>query len=280
MVIIHSNIENENEISKTIWRPIMFKIDPNSDHQTSLPGDHRKYSQALPKKSVKWIDAIQNFEVRTDDIWIVGIIKTGTTWIHNIAYKLKYGLECDNIADELENRFFEKCAMWTDIFDKEIERYKEMKSPRIFKTHLPAFLLPNQLWTVQPKIIYTIRNPKDVVLSAYHMIRNSYMHFSGTLEDFCELYFDDIGFTSPIFDHFHGFLQLRTRDHVLLAEYEEMIADPVRGLKRICEFLQCPHSDEQLQEVNENVSFETMREKFPCFMLPDDKSTIPDPDYK
>lgn len=258
----------------------MFRIDPNSDHQTSLSGDHRKYSHALPKESAKWIDAIQNFEVRTDDIWIVGIIKTGTTWIHNIAYKLKHGLDCDNIADELENRFFEKCAMSTDSFDKEIDRYKEMKSPRIFKTHLPAFLLPRQLWTIQPKIIYTIRNPKDVVLSAYHMMRNSYMHFGGTLEDFCELYFDDIGFNSPIFDHFHGFLQLRTQDHVLFSEYEEMIADPFRGLKRICEFLKCSHSDEQLQEVNENVSFGKMRDTFPSFMMPSDKTSVPDPDYK
>lgn len=280
MVIIHSDIENENEFSKAIWRPIIFKIDPNSDHKTDLPGDHCKYSHALPKKTAKWIDEIQNFEVRTDDIWIVGIIKTGTTWNHNIAYTLKYGLDCENIAEELENRYFEKGAMRTDSFDKDIKRYKEMKSPRIFKTHLPAFLLPNGLWTVKPKIIYTIRNPKDALVSAYHMMRNSYVHFSGTLENFCEMYFNDIAFSTPIFDHLRGFLQLRNRDHILFAVYEEMIADPFRGVKRICEFLECPHSDEQLQRLNENVSFEKMREKFPSFMLPDDRSTIPDPDYK
>jgi hypothetical protein len=48
------------------------------------------------------------------------------------------------------------------------EDIEKMPSPRFIKTHLPAQLLPDQLWTVKPKIVYIRRNPKDTAVSYYH----------------------------------------------------------------------------------------------------------------
>ncbi len=45
---------------------------------------------------------------------------------------------------------------------------EEMTSPRILKTHFAGPLLPPQLWEKKPKILYVIRNPKDLVVSMFH----------------------------------------------------------------------------------------------------------------
>lgn len=277
MVIIR---QEKLSIEGRVWSPTKYKIDPESISQSPLPGDHKHYSHISSESFGKWVDHVQNFDIRADDIWIVGLPKTGTTWVHNIAFKLKNGFDCENIANELEHRYFERLTSTGDGFDREIERFKHMPSPRVLKSHLPAFLLPKGLWTVKPKIIYTIRNPKDMIVSGYHMIRNSMVRFPGKISDFAEDFFNDTAFGTPVFDHIHGFLQLRCLDNVLLNVYEELVADPFQGIKRVCQFLQCPHTENQLQELTENVSFGKMRDAFPSFMMPTDKTNIPDPDYK
>lgn len=87
------------------------------------------------------MDLVQNFEIRADDVWIVGLPKTGTTLVHNIAFNLKNGFDCENLMKELEDRLFERFGPKGFTFDKEIERYNNILSPRVMKTHLPAFLL-------------------------------------------------------------------------------------------------------------------------------------------
>ncbi len=48
----------------------------------------------------------------------------------------------------------------------------KVPSPRTMKTHLSKNLLPPQIYTKKPKIIYIARNPKDVAVSFYYMHRN------------------------------------------------------------------------------------------------------------
>lgn len=121
-----------------------------------------------------------------------------------------------------------------------------------------------------------------MVISAYHFIRNSNVGFSGTLADFAEPYLNDTGYRTNVFDHIHGFLQLRSLDNILFNVYEEFVADPLQGIKRICQFLECCHSGEQLTQLTENVSFKKMREliTLPSAMVPTDGISVPDPDYK
>jgi Sulfotransferase domain len=37
--------------------------------------------------------------------------------------------------------------------DVDLELISQMPRPRHIKSHLPAFLLPDQLWTVKPKVV-------------------------------------------------------------------------------------------------------------------------------
>lgn len=67
---------------------------------------------------------------------------------------------------------------------------EKMQSPRLIKTHLPYYGLPET--SGNAKIIYVTRNPKDVVVSYYHFARMFTMfNFVGTFDDFLDKFQED-----------------------------------------------------------------------------------------
>lgn len=60
-------------ISGFVWAT----IDLTTAHQLPFPSDYKYFSCTLPRKYALWADRIQNFNVRPDDIWIIGLPKTG-----------------------------------------------------------------------------------------------------------------------------------------------------------------------------------------------------------
>ena len=50
---------------------------------------------------------------------------------------------------------------------------EEIPSPRVLKSHLAGPLLPPQLMEKKPKIIYVLRNPKDLIVSRYYFLKSS-----------------------------------------------------------------------------------------------------------
>ncbi|KAM6154498.1 3-beta-hydroxysteroid sulfotransferase-like [Erethizon dorsatum] len=60
----------------------------------------------------------------------------------------------------IETGFLQK-----DLMDRE--------GPRLLTTHLPIQLFPKSYFTSNAKVIYVIRNPRDVLTSCYHDLRGS-----------------------------------------------------------------------------------------------------------
>ena len=69
------------------------------------------------------------------------------------------------------------------------EELKKYKRPRLYHTHLPFNLLPKQIRTGEkkPKIIYLVRNAKDVCLSNFKLYQ-AVLGFLGTWDEFCSLF--------------------------------------------------------------------------------------------
>lgn len=58
------------------------------------------------------------------------------------------------------------------IADVQLDKIDVESSPRLLHSHLPPHLLPKQIWSVRPKVIYIYRNPKDAAISRFHMTKN------------------------------------------------------------------------------------------------------------
>lgn len=262
---------------------VRAQIDAGTAQHLQFPHNYEFTTLFLPKKYANVADRLHNFQIRADDVWVVTFPKAGTTWIQNIVWQLKNNLDFSaNYLNPVE-RFLERTVSYDLTADEDIrtfhdeneynelhnnldqylEEYEKQDSPRLFKSHLPAHLLPKDIWTVKPKVIYVYRDAKDVAISMYHMFRNLKTdQYGGTLEEFCDLFLDDMVIYAPFNAHVNGFRQLDHFDHVLLINYEEMSVDPVAGIKKISEFLECSYSDDQLKQLTEHASFHNMRNNF------------------
>lgn len=152
-------------------------------------------------------------------------------------------------------------------------------SPRVMKTHLPAHLLPKQIWEKKAKvkkvdiffiyslfyysfqIIYCARNPKDMFVSFFHFHRGLGT-WQGDINDFLEDLINNDIMYSPYWDHLIAFWLMRKEKNIFFTKYEEMKKDLRTVLINLNSFLEKPELNEkQLEQLEHHLSFDYMKGK-------------------
>ncbi|CAG9801248.1 unnamed protein product [Chironomus riparius] len=251
------NIERpEDEIARKIETPLIFDL-----QRISLKDDPSKFC-VMPKTFIdKGFERIKNMKVFEDDIWIVTFPKCGTTWAQEMIWMIGNDLDYETSAKtSLDERFPFLEMSWLgpgipfDIF----EMCQEMPRPRYIKSHLPYFLLPDQLWTVKPKIVYVVRNAKDAAVSWYHHHVN--LHgYQGRMEDFIEAFSKDLVPYSPINEHIIDFWSIKDEPNILFLFFEDMKKNLDQEVKRAMQFFGKDFSQEQIDKLCQHLSFESVR---------------------
>jgi len=234
---------------------------PAPNPATPLGPDWQFSKQFLPSRFKKFIEQIESFEVRKDDIWSVTFAKAGSTWSQEMIWLLNNDLNYEKAKKKsLQERFpfleYDTVAEW--INSSYLKKYRDLPSPRHLKSHLSAGLLPKEVWTVKPKIIYVARGTKDLAISYYH----HYVHmqgYKGTLEDFLEAFLEDKIFLSPYHGHVKDFWFLQNEENVFFITYEEMKSDLMAVLKKTAKFLGKSYSDEELRKLENHLTFDAMK---------------------
>lgn len=139
---------------------------------------------------------------------------------------------------------------------------KSTSSQRVIKTHLPVNLLPTEMLTKSGhKMIYTIRNPKDAVVSVYHHFKNVH-GYVGSFTDMLEGYLNGEIIYGSYFQHVEEYLRLsKIKQNLLLVSYEDMVTDMVKVVEQLSSFLDIPLSDTDIQKVADYVHFDKMKER-------------------
>jgi hypothetical protein len=188
--------------------------------------------------------------VRPDDTFIVSYPRSGNTWTRFLVANLLHPQEAATFAD------IERL-----VPDAEAQSSRHMRgipSPRTIKSH--SYFDPRY-----PRVIYIVRDPRDVVLSYYDFSRK-YRHIDDRYP--LERYIRDF-VTGHLISADWGTwgenvaswaFARGARPGFLLLRYEDMKARPEQELTRIAEFLGIDASPKLLQTTLERSSADRMRE--------------------
>jgi Sulfotransferase domain len=189
----------------------------------------------------------RNLVVFTDDVFIVSYPKSGNTWTRFLVANLAYPQEKVNFASI--NRL---------IPDPEaLPKRKMIRLPR------PRYIKSHQYFDPRyQKIVYVVRDPRDVALSQYHFHRKRRLVEDGTpIEQFITRFV--AGSTSPYAswgENVGGWLATRHGSPgFLLLRYEDLMAQPTQELTRLALFLGIKADLPQLEQVVARSSANEMR---------------------
>ena len=183
-----------------------------------------------------------------DDIFLVSFPKSGNTWTRFLLANLRFPDEPATWANI--NRLIPDP---TGTAKKDFDR---MPRPRIIKSHEcfdPRY----------PRVIYIVRDPRDVVLSQYHYHRKiRKIEDDSSVEKFVTRFL--AGETCP-----HGswgqniatwLYTSEGNSRFLLLRYEDLVADTAGELGKVAAFLKLSAGPEQIAQAVERSSADRMRQ--------------------
>ncbi len=205
-----------------------------------------KFGAAL--KHLRGQDAAgRNLSVYPDDTFIVSYPKSGNTWTRFLVASLIHSeepltfLKADQVVpsvDSVSRKFF-----------------KEMPRPRVIKSHFPFD--PSY-----KRVIYIVRDPKDVAVSQYHyQIKRRVLQEGHPMEEFVPRFV--AGETCPYGswgENVGSWLAARqTSPDFLLLRYEDMIRQADVELVKIAKFLNIDPEPNRIRRAVEQSTADNMR---------------------
>ncbi|XP_017112643.1 sulfotransferase family cytosolic 1B member 1-like [Drosophila elegans] len=205
---------------------------------------------------------IYDFNTRDSDVFLVTFMKSGTTWMQELAWLLLNNMNFEAAQSSytmIRSPYLEKSAIYSDGVDYISLCNDIQTNPRFIKSHLPAQLLPPQFWKKGCKIIYLARNPKDVVVSSFHFL-TGLDFWRGSLDEFVDDFVaDKMAFTS-YWAHVIDFYRMRNEENVFFVTYEEMSRNLKDVVQRLSRFLDCKElSESEMDKLLTHLNFKNMK---------------------
>ncbi|KAK6192558.1 hypothetical protein SNE40_004006 [Patella caerulea] len=209
-----------------------------------------------PNFSISSVEAIPNFKVREDDIFLIAYPKSGSHWLWEVCRML--------VAGTVDVKVRPKQSMMLELASH--EEIDQEPSPRVLNSHLRYDELPKDFKKFNNKIIYIRRNLKDIAVSFYnHTLKfYDYYQYKGEWKNYLKMVLDGKVDYNSWFDfvlHWEDVIATHQEFHILELTYEDMIECPHREFKKIAEFLEVPFDDKLLADAVHKCSFKSMKKR-------------------
>ncbi|KAL4225037.1 hypothetical protein ACF0H5_015732 [Mactra antiquata] len=209
------------------------------------------------------IEEIQTMEIKDDDIFVCTFPRSGTTLIQELVYlivTMDFEKACNTF---LGIRFPFLDLVNNDLpYDQGIKAVEKLESPRMIKSHLHHFLLPEQLRNGKGRIIYSVRNPKDAIVSLCKLFHWLNELGDSSYDDFIEEFIAGTGFACPWTKHVLEYWSRRDDSNVLFLKYEEVSRDRPTAIRKIAKFLGRDITDDDIMKISDHCSIENMKQYF------------------
>ena len=202
------------------------------------------------RRRARWIIRRRAFYrfLRPTDIFVVTYPKSGTTWLAFLLANLlrppgSQPLTLDTYLQhtpDVNGAYF-----GTDT----LQAFGKLPTPRIFLAH-PTYD------PVLPRVIYVLRDPRDVLVSYWHHDRLTQRDFKLSLADFVRR---DDHWPGRWDEHVSGWLLTHHHPRLLVVKYEDLQHDTVTALQHVVDFVGLVHGVAELRQAAEDSRFDRMR---------------------
>ena len=187
--------------------------------------------------------------IRPSDILIASYPKSGRSWLSFMISKI---LRKD-LREEKTLWDFEQDMFYFNnprIDQKTLSRLNQLSNPRFFQTHLtsaPSF----------SRVIYLLRDPRDVMVSYWHYKRLTEENFNLSLKEFV---FSKSQWPCQWQEHVTRWLMDRDSGaNILMIKYEELLEDAGGILRKVLDFAELKYEDKDISWVVGESTFDKMK---------------------
>ncbi|KAK7494089.1 hypothetical protein BaRGS_00014747, partial [Batillaria attramentaria] len=188
----------------------------------------------------------QTFTFDDSDVLLLGYAKSGTHWLWEMLHMLLKG--------RAEHTRTPKERLMISFSTQEF--FDTLPPPRVFNCHAPFVGLPPSIQTGRNKckMVYLLRNPKDLAVSYYHHLKSATdFDYDGTFHVPGDSWFDYVlGWEQT--------LKNNPQLPVLTMYYEDVKEDPVSSLKRLAEFVGVSRPEQLYQDIARECSIKRMKQ--------------------
>jgi Sulfotransferase domain len=147
------------------------------------------------------------------------------------------------------------------------DNFEKIGRPRVFKSHYPVQLLPEDIWKKNARVVFISRDVKDVAVSGYFFRKTVLHERVESIEEHFEDFLNDRVWFGPYREHLSNYQKLEGKSNVLLLTYEGVVKDWEGSIRKAAKFLGKEASDENVKKLVEYLDFKAMKSKFHIWLF-------------
>ncbi|MFQ5632603.1 MAG: sulfotransferase domain-containing protein [bacterium] len=253
VTISHKNTASNKAPGQSHETEFNGQNDGTGRSEKYIPQKIKQHDHEFNAKLRSVAGLVPNTESVDEDVFIVGHPKSGTTWLQNL------------VAGE----FAPNSLVFDLVPGHRQHYYKRYRTPSFFKSHR----LPQPEYK---RVIYLVRDGRDVMVSYFHhlkAVKKKEIDFLKVVTA------EEVIWPYKWHEHVEAWLSNPHGAQMIIMKYEDLKSNPVKELRRFCEFVDVQREDSLLESINQKASFEKMRQKEARFGIgnrkwPDDKFFI------
>lgn len=196
---------------------------------------------------------LSNWKAMDNDILISAYPKSGTHWLWEVVCMLI----------QQEARRIDTIKEMNMIEGLQQAKFDRMPSPRVLNTHLYFHHLPKDFKNRQCKILFMLRNPKDVAVSFYnHHSKIIDYEFNGKWDPYLTRFLKGGVDYGSWFDHTLDWEKV-IEDHpaypIHTVYYENMKEDSKSEIRNLAKFLEVEVDENLVRDIDDLCSFDKMK---------------------
>ncbi|KAL3857294.1 hypothetical protein ACJMK2_011979 [Sinanodonta woodiana] len=212
------------------------------------------FDKIIPNQEEE-VRSIRTWKAKDDDVLLCAYPKSGTHWLWEVASMLLNGS-----ADRIN---LNKASAMLELIPQPM--YEDIQSPRVLNSHIYFRMLPEDFVKRKCKIVYILRNPKDVAVSFFnHHFKVLEYEYSGKWENYIHRFLTGQVDYGSWFDYtldWEKVIQDNPDYPIHIISYEDMKKDGTKEIKQLAQFLGVKADEELIKCIAGACDFERMKKE-------------------